>query len=92
MADGEVLRQSYWFGYSRLKKSISGKRKDHEMILNTKLKQVCYSIEIYTLQLFCKISARNNINYITDMLCDRNMDIYADFFFLICMQNILNDL
>lgn len=51
-------------------------RKEYKTILNTKLKLVYYSIESHTLQLVCKISANGKeYYYITDMLCDRNMDI-----------------
>lgn len=50
---------------------------------NIKLAQVCCSIESHTLQLVCKISAKSKeYYYIADMLCDRNMNIYAEMIFL----------
>ena len=90
MAGSEVLGQSYLSGYAR-PKEINQWLKEHETISNTELEQVCYSIESHTLQLVCKISAKSKgYYYIADMLCDRNMNIYAEmiFSFLICMQNI----
>lgn len=57
-----------------------------------KFKQFCYSIESHTLQLVCEVSAKSK-EYIADMLCDRNFNIYASmciFFLLFVCKLFLN--
>ncbi len=92
MAGSDVLGQSYWFGYSRLEKSINGlKSMKPFQIPNwnrsaTVLKIIHYSTFVKSVR-----TIKNII--ILQICCVSEIWIYMlKWFFLICMQIFLNDL